>query len=142
MKKTTDLLIIDDDDAILIMLSQYISRMDNINVHKAQSFEEGKTLLVEKRPKIIITDIELPDGNGLEIVKLAKKLSHAKQVIVMTGGSNIERLLEALAYGAADFLEKPLDMDLLKTVISESIERFERWEKLFKKELSKCRKKR
>jgi DNA-binding response OmpR family regulator len=86
-------------------------------------------------------DINLPDGNGLELVKMARKYSAVNQVIIITGYSDLSRVISALELGAVDYFTKPLDMEVMKERVFEAANRYKRWYRLVKMELQAKQKK-
>src|SRR5437868_9821965 len=73
----------------------------------------GEELFKTWRPDAIVTDMMLPDVDGIELVRRFKQAEPEAEVIVITGQGNIPRSVEALKAGAFDFLEKPVDADRL-----------------------------
>jgi len=128
-------LIIDDEIEICKSIKRYFSFFDDIELIFASSFEEAMTCIQTYHPRMYVIDINLPDGNGLKLIKKIKQNSPANQVVVVTGASDLNRVFEALEEGANDYLVKPIDMALLRKIITEAIERFKRWYELIKMEL-------
>ena len=98
-------LIIDDDDDLCQMLKAILSESFD-NIQYTHNLEMGKKLLSEVLPDVIFLDNNLPDGQGLSLVKFIKETLPAARVILITAMDNSKE--EALQSGADIFLEKPL----------------------------------
>ncbi len=129
------ILIIDDEKEIRTIIGRCFAMFTDVDVEYASSFDEGSRKIASLRPQIAFIDIVLQDGIGLDLIRMVKEISPSNQVVIVTGESDIGRILEALELGAADYLTKPFDMKLLRTVISETVERSRRWYGLIRKEL-------
>lgn len=127
MRAKLKILVIDDEEAITKTIKRTL-RIEGIqNVETATSYTEAMEYINNEQPQIVITDINLPDGNGLTILEETKSISPLTQVIMMTGKSDQEKVITALELGASDFLRKPMDMSELKMIVNLSIDRVERW---------------
>ena len=107
MKKSNSnlVLIIDDDDDLCQMLKVILSQSFD-NIQYAHDLETGKKLLSLVVPEVIFLDNNLPDGQGLSLVKFIKSTMPAARLILITAMDNSKE--EALKSGADVFLEKPL----------------------------------
>jgi len=135
MKKKIKVLVVDDEIEIQKSIGRYFSFFDDVEMLFASTYDEAVDVMEKQHPRMYILDINLPDGNGLKLVKIIKQHSPANQVIMITGASDLNRVFEALESGANDYLTKPLDMAILRSVVSEAVERFQRWYDLIKLEL-------
>ena len=81
----------------------------------------GEEIFRTWRPDAVITDMMLPDVDGIELVRKFKQLDPEAEVIVITGQGNIPRSVEAVKAGAFDFLEKPIDADRLLDKLEKAI---------------------
>jgi len=135
MNNKIQILVVDDEKEILKSIERYFSFFDDVEMLFASTFEEALEVMEKYHPRMYILDINLPDGNGLKLVKNIKQHSPANQVIMITGASDLSRVFEALEAGANDYLTKPLDMSILRSLVSEAVERFRRWYDLIKLEL-------
>ncbi|MEO5331420.1 MAG: response regulator [Magnetococcus sp. YQC-5] len=132
-------MVVDDEAEIRNAIDRYLSfqtELQDLQIIQAGTFNEALTQLEEQSPLIILQDINLPDGNGLQFIRQTKKKYPMVQFIVITGASDLDRAMEALAYGAADYIKKPLDMQMLATVVSEAVTRCKRWGELLWAEYS------
>ena len=113
--------VIDDDEAMRKSLG-FLLRAAKIEV---QLFEAAAPFL-EALPKLgtgcIITDVRMPGMTGIELLKRLRQLNVALPVIVITGHGDIALAVEAMKNGAADFLEKPIDDEVLLTAIRNALD--------------------
>jgi signal transduction histidine kinase len=118
-----ELLIIDDDPMVHGILRDYAQTL-GIHAYVAAAGLEGIDLL-ERHAGIgvVLTDVRLPDLSGLAVLAAIKQRDPALQVILMTAFSDVSLAVQALRLGADDFLEKPLQLELLRTVLERSFER-------------------
>jgi len=135
MSNKIQILVVDDEKEILKSIERYFSFFDDVDMLFASTYEEAIEIMEKHHPRMYILDINLPDGNGLKMVKTIKQHSPANQVIMITGASDLDRVFEALESGANDYLTKPLDMAILRSIVSEAVERFQRWYDLIRLEL-------
>jgi len=75
----------------------------------------------------LVTDLEMPGVNGLELLRCAKRKNPCTQVLFVTGHSTLEALTDALELGATDYLLKPLDQTELIELIEDAEKRLWRW---------------
>ncbi len=131
MRATLKILVIDDEDSITKTIKRSL-RIDGIdNVETAATYSEAMDYIRREQPQIVISDINLPDGDGLTILKETKQVSPLTQIIMITGKSDQDKVITAVEHGATDFLRKPMDMTEFKKVVTLSIDRVERWATLF-----------
>ena len=104
--------VIDDDDAIRQSLAFLLStaKMEVKTYPSAAAFLEALPGLT---PGCIITDVRMPGISGIELVRRLKELNVGAPVIVITGHGDVPLAVEAMKIGAADFLEKPFDDEVL-----------------------------
>jgi two-component system response regulator PilR (NtrC family) len=113
-------LVIDDEPDIRELLSLTLGRMD-IDTAVAGDVESAKAQLTDKRFDICLTDMRLPDGDGLELVEWMQKNSSGVPVAVITAHGNVETAVQALKLGAFDFISKPLDLKNLRNVVRNAL---------------------
>ncbi len=104
--------VIDDDDAIRQSLAFLLStaKIEVVTYPSAAAFLEA---LPGLKPGCIITDVRMPGISGIELVRRLKELDVGAPVIVITGHGDVPLAVEAMKIGAADFLEKPFDDEVL-----------------------------
>jgi two-component system response regulator PilR (NtrC family) len=114
-------LIVDDEPDILELLKITLERI-NIKCVCVKDIESAISSAKENKFDICITDMRLPDGNGLEFVKYCQKNHSAMPIAVLTAHGNMESAIQALKSGAFDFLNKPVDLTVLRTLIKDALE--------------------
>jgi len=108
----TKILIVDDEHDIVELLEDLLLQK-GYNVAKAFSQAEAREQIENFQPSIILLDIKLPDGDGVDLLKEIK-VDHADiDVIMITGLADKEIALSALKNGAADYITKPIDLNYL-----------------------------
>ncbi|MCH8302010.1 MAG: sigma-54-dependent Fis family transcriptional regulator [Proteobacteria bacterium] len=113
-------LIIDDEPDIRELLSLTLGRM-NIETAVAEDIKSAKALLSAKRFDICLTDMRLPDGDGLELIEWMQKNATGVPVAVITAHGNVETAVQALKLGAFDFISKPLDLQNLRKMVENAL---------------------
>ena len=108
-------LIIDDDPDVVEWL-QEVARMEGFTVARAQSLRDARIELGRQRPDVLLTDLALPDGEGIELLRELEK-PEATEVIVITGHATIDSAVAALRAGASDYLIKPADLERVQAVL-------------------------
>ncbi|HFE32640.1 MAG TPA: sigma-54-dependent Fis family transcriptional regulator [Gammaproteobacteria bacterium] len=113
-------LIVDDEPDIRELLELTLGRM-HIETRSAADLAEARELLVQHRFDLCLTDMKLPDGNGIELVKHISA-HHAKTpVAVITAHGNMEWAIRALKAGAFDFVSKPVDLQILRNLVNTAL---------------------
>ena len=108
-------LIIDDDPDVVEWL-QEVARMEGFSVARAQSLRDARIELGRQRPDVLLTDLALPDGEGIELLRELEK-PEATEVIVITGHATVDSAVAALRAGASDYLIKPADLERVQAVL-------------------------
>jgi DNA-binding NtrC family response regulator len=97
-------------------------------VHVLTDPEAARDWLAAHSCDVLISDIEMPGLDGLELLRAAKACNVWTQVVFITGHSSVNRLIEAVALGAADYLIKPLDREEILEVVEQLCRRCARWQ--------------
>lgn len=113
-------LIVDDEPDIRELLEITLSRM-GIASKTAEDLGEAKRLLKNHTFDICLTDLQLPDGDGLELVEYIQKYCPNLPTAVITAFGSMETAINALKLGAFDFVSKPVDLKSLKNLVSSAI---------------------
>ena len=115
-----NILLIDDEIDIRETLSRFLKKLGH-TVWSAANGEKGLRLFYEKHPDLIITDLRMPDIDGLELLKKLKKTECSPiDIIVITGHGNTDDAIMALRYGAFDYIKKPIDIRELTVAVERS----------------------
>uniref|UniRef100_UPI003F6B51FB sigma-54-dependent transcriptional regulator n=1 Tax=Pseudomaricurvus sp. TaxID=2004510 RepID=UPI003F6B51FB len=120
MSTTTQALIIDDEPDIRELLDITLSRM-GIEVDCAASVKEGMEYLNNNTYSVCLTDLRLPDGDGIELVKWMQKNHAQLPVAVFTAHGNMDTAISAMKAGAFDFLSKPVELEHLRSLINTAL---------------------
>lgn len=118
------MLIVDDEPAIVEVLLKELSIL-SYTVHKAFSGAEALQILASHSVDVLVTDLRMPNMEGLELVRQAVKIRDDLQSIVLTGHGDMKNTLEALNSGVGGYLRKPPDLDELVIHIERAMERIE-----------------
>lgn len=117
----TKILLIDDEDSIRKLLGISLKHK-GFEVITAEDGEKGIEMFRQESPEIVLTDIKMPDVDGLEVLRQVKALDPEAQVIVITGHGDMESAIEALKLEASDFLNKPVRDEALMLAIKRAQE--------------------
>src|SRR5690554_4328232 len=113
-------LVVDDEPAIRELLEITLRRMD-IDVATAGELRQARECLQNRHFDLCLTDMKLPDGDGLHLVEYIQ-LNHPKlPVAVITAHGNMESAIRALKSGAFDFVSKPLDLHVLRNLVTTAL---------------------
>ena len=107
-------LIVDDDPEIASVLTELVER-EGFAVTSAASLAQAREEIAAQVPDIVLVDIHLPDGSGLDLLEGLGPA--APEVVLITGQASVETAVDALRRGAADYLTKPVDFPRLKMVL-------------------------
>jgi two-component system response regulator PilR (NtrC family) len=113
-------LIVDDEPDIRELLEITLSRMD-IQTCCAENIAQAKALLKQKTFDLCLTDMKLPDGNGLELVDFMQAQPSPVPVAVITAHGNMESAILAMKKGAFDFVSKPVDLAALRLLVNNAL---------------------
>lgn len=113
-------LIIDDEPDICELLELTLGRM-NIDTRAATNLHQARELLAKHRFDLCLTDMKLPDGNGLELVEHIQQNYPKIPVAMITAHGNMEWAIKALKAGAFDFVSKPVDLTILRNLVNTAL---------------------
>jgi len=113
-------LLVDDEPDILHLLEVALARM-NLNTVSAKTLNEAIELLQTANPDLCLTDMRLPDGNGLQLVEHVQQLDRELPVAVITAHGSVEAAIDALKLGAFDFVSKPVALDKLRELVGHAL---------------------
>ena len=113
-------LVVDDEPDIRELLSLTLGRMD-IETVVAEDVGSAQKALGERPFDICLTDMRLPDGDGLDLVRWMQTNATGVPVAVITAHGNVETAVQALKLGAFDFVSKPLDLNNLRNIVSNAL---------------------
>ena len=116
--------VIDDDDALRDSLS-FLLGAARLEVKTYESAEAFLSALPGVNSGCIITDVRMPNMSGVDLIRKLNELRVALPVIVITGHGDVQLAVEAMKIGAADFIEKPFDDEMLLNAVRAALDRWE-----------------
>ena len=114
--KGMKVLIVEDDDLLRRSLYDMLAVKD-CEVLAADSLVDARTLLKKETFDVMISDMRLPDGDGLSLLEEQQEAAPGMEVVMMTAYANVDTAVKALKFGAFDYLSKPVEEDLLCKVL-------------------------
>ncbi len=122
MSNRGDIFIVDDEEALCISVTKILSK-EGYRVSSFHTSEEGMSAFDNHEPHLLITDLQLPGLNGIELLKYVRETKPNVEVIVLTGHGSVETAVDAMRLGAYDFIEKPIDRNALVKAVNKAIEK-------------------
>jgi len=119
-----NLLIVDDEVSLRDFLS-IVFEGEGWGVRAAASLHEAREMLHESEPDLVLCDLMMPDGSGLEFLRTMKSQNEAVPVIMITAYTSTQSAVSALKAGAYDYIAKPFDIEELKIIVRKAVERRE-----------------
>ena len=113
-------LIVDDEPDIRELLEITLTRM-GIKTFTAPDLTSARALLEQNETHLCLTDMNLPDGNGIELVQWIQRHSPATPVAVITAYGNMDTAIESLKAGAFDFVSKPVELPRLRELVNSAL---------------------
>lgn len=113
-------LIVDDEPDICELLELTLDRMD-VDCRTAMNLKDAHQLLNQYTFNFCLTDMRLPDGNGIDLVSHIHQKNADMPVAVLTAHGNMESAIEALKAGAFDFVSKPVNLNVLRNLVQTAI---------------------
>ncbi len=111
--KNLTILVVDDDPVIRRLLQQRLTKGD-YHVLVAVDGYKAESILTTQHIDVVLTDLMMPgEIGGMEVLEIAKRISSAIEVILITAHSSVGTAVEAMKKGATDYLEKPINFDEL-----------------------------
>jgi len=120
MTREKNILVVDDDKIILDSLCEFLS-LEGYAASGAETLKSAAAELQKHNYLLVVTDINLPDGDGLELLDIVKRDCPQTVVIVITGYGTIESAVKAIKKGAYDYLTKPIVDDDLRLAVERAI---------------------
>ncbi len=110
LKENISILIVDDDELILDSFSKLI-RLKGYSVYTAINGKKALEVIYKEKVEVVITDMKMPEMNGMELLKIVKKRYPNIDVIIITGYGGIDDAVQTMKYGASDYILKPFSPD-------------------------------
>jgi PAS domain S-box-containing protein len=118
------ILVIDDEEPIRRALGRTL-KSDGYQVLTAEDGKTGVELFTQETPPIILTDIRMPDMDGIEVLKRIKEIKPETEVIIITGYGEMEAAIQCLQLEASDFITKPVNDEALSVALKRAKERLD-----------------
>ena len=115
------ILLVEDKDSLRAMLKLALESQGH-HVIEARDEPEAVAALKDSQPALVLSDLRLPKGDGMGVLRAVKEVDAELPVIVMTAHGSIQDAVEAMKHGALDFLAKPVDPDHLSLLVSRALE--------------------
>jgi len=115
------ILVVEDKESMAAMLKETLEA-EGYKVIPARDAAKGIKYLKDGKIDLVLTDLKLPDKNGIDVLKASKEENHLTPVIVMTAFGSVEAAVSAMKEGAFDFITKPFDTDHLIILIKRALE--------------------
>ncbi len=119
-----DLLIVDDEASLRDFLS-IVFEEEGWHVESAASLGEARQAWARNEPDVVLCDLMMPDGSGLDFLREVKAQKPALPVVMITAHTSTRSAVEALKAGAHDYIAKPFDIEELKIIVGKAVERSE-----------------
>jgi DNA-binding NtrC family response regulator len=116
------ILIVDDDSSVRRVMQMQLSEA-GYEVIPAASGEEAHRILLEQHPKLVITDLRMPDLGGIDLMRRIASDEVQTTVIIITAFGTIETAVQAMRLGAYDYITKPIDYEALLLAVNRAMER-------------------
>ncbi|MCR4434457.1 MAG: response regulator [Clostridiales bacterium] len=127
MKEKYKILVVDDEEGIVCTLKNHL-KMEGYAVDTAQSAAEAFEKVKKDKYHIVLTDIVMPEMDGIDLLREIKAYDALTQVIMMTGYSTMDKTLSSLELGANDYILKPFkSVEHVIQVVEYSVQKLERW---------------
>lgn len=110
------ILIVDDEKIILQVVNDMLSDQQ-YSIFLAESLSEAIDILKEEDVSVVLTDLVLNDGSGMDVMHQAQKYQPDAKIILMTGKPTIQTAITVIKNGASDYLIKPFEMEILKSTV-------------------------
>lgn len=116
-RRGSSCLIVDDEESIRLLIHDFLED-DGHLIQVASDKTSAFDLLSRREFDLIITDKNLPDGSGLEVIAEARQRGHESEIIVVTGYSDLESAIESFKYGVYRYIKKPFDLNALSVEVA------------------------
>src|SRR6267378_165697 len=122
MPEQLKVLVVDDEESVVVTIKA-ILQLDGYNVATTTSGVEARKMVRDVEYDLVLTDLRLEDGDGLEVLKAVRE-SHPETITIMlTGYASLESAIQALRAGAYDYLVKPSEVEELRATVARGLER-------------------
>ena len=116
------LLLVDDEETFRKLTAKELQRV-GYDVATAGSLDEARRLLARQQFHLVLLDVRLPDGNGLDLLQEIREAAPATEIVMLTAFGTVQEAILALKQGAHDFLTKPCKLDELEAVLANALQK-------------------
>jgi len=113
-------LVIDDEEIVRISCRRALGP-EGYEVSQAQNGIEGLRMLEKERYDLVLSDLKMPDMDGIEVLRMIKNRWPEVQVIIITGYQTVDTAVKAIKLGAFDYIEKPFTPDALVSAVGNAL---------------------
>ena len=117
---TGKILVVDDEDIVRTSCSRTLSP-EGYEIRLAKNGAEGLKMASEERFDLVLTDLKMPDMDGIEVLRIIKEQWPETAVIIVTGYQTVDTAVKAIKLGAYDYIEKPFTPDALISAVAEAM---------------------
>ena len=128
MKK---IIFVDDEIPILEMTKVYFEECGDYQVFTANNGEDALEIIKKENISVIVTDIQMPVMNGLELCKAIRKFDQTVAIIALTAFQKLFKYMKCREEGFDDCLKKPYEPEQLKEIVDYSYKKVTRWRQLY-----------
>jgi DNA-binding NtrC family response regulator len=114
------ILVVDDEDIVRTSCSRTLSP-EGYEVKLAKNGAEGLRMASENQFDLVLTDLKMPDMDGIEVLRIIKEKWPETEVIIVTGYQTVDTAVKAIKLGAYDYIEKPFTPDALISAVTEAL---------------------
>jgi len=102
-----------DDDEIQLRLLRILLMKEGFTIYTTADGPQGITIFKKNHPDLVLLDLGLPSMSGIEVLKEIRHIDIKSKVIVVTGYPSVETIVLAMQAGATDYIQKPVDVEIL-----------------------------
>jgi two-component system, NtrC family, nitrogen regulation response regulator NtrX len=117
---SVDVLLVDDDELFRAELLHLLAR-ERYAVAACGNLAAARTEVRARHPSVILLDIQLPDGNGVDLLRELLRAEEHPEVVIISGAATLQEAADSVKLGAADFIEKPCDPQRLLTSVGQAL---------------------
>src|SRR6267378_1327384 len=122
MPEQPKVLVVDDEESVVVTIKA-ILQLDGYNVATTTSGAKARAMVREAEYDLVLTDLRLEDGDGLDVLKAVRERYPETVTIMLTGYASLESAIQALRAGAYDYLVKPSEVEELRVTVARGLER-------------------
>src|SRR5256885_11498261 len=122
MPEQPKVLVVDDEESVVVTIKA-ILQLDGYNVATTTSGAKARAMVREAEYDLVLTDLRLEDGDGLDVLKAVRERYPETVTIMLTGYASLESAIQAIRAGAYDYLVKPSEVEELRATVARGLVR-------------------